>query len=174
MNYLEHIKCYQDFPKKDIIFWDFTYLLKDVKVREKAMDEIQKSILDQNIDKIIAIESKGFIIGAILADRLKKSLILIRKPNLIPGEYYTETFEKEYGQGEYQIKKDAIKKGEKVAIIYDIMAGSGATNASINLIERCGGVVKKLIYITELEYLKGRQEIKCKNIFSLIKIKEKK
>lgn len=173
MDYSKYIKSYKDFPKENVLFWDFTYLLKDVKARKEAIKEIKAFLEGKNIDKIVAIESKGFTIGSILAYELEKPLVLIRKPNLIPGDFYSETFVKEYGTAEYQIKKDAIEKDEKIAVVYDIMAGSGATKAAINLIEKCGGQVSDLIYVTELEYLKGREELEKYNIFSLFKVGEK-
>lgn len=174
MCYKEYIRSYKDFPKEGVLYWDFTYLLKDVDMRKQAISEMLEFLKDKDIDKIVAIESKGFTIGSILAYELDKPLVLIRKPNLIPGEFYSETFVKEYGTAEYQMKKDAIEKNEKVVIVYDIMAGSGATKAAINLVEKCGGKVKGLLYVTELEYLKGRQDLQGYDIFSLYKVREKK
>ena len=109
-----------------------------------------------------------------MAYELNVPLVLIRKPNLIPGEFYSETFIKEYGTAEYQIKNDAIDKDENVVIVYDIMAGSGASQAGINLVEKSGGQVNGLVYITELEYLGGRENLEKYDIFSLVKVKEKK
>lgn len=174
MEYKELIKSYPDFPKEGVLFWDFTYLLKDVKARRKAIEEIKEFLKEKKVDKIAAIESKGFTIGSILAYELNIPLVLIRKPNLIPGKYYSESFVKEYGTAEYQIKEDAIKEDENVVIVYDIMAGSGASKAGINLVEKCGGKVTGLVYITELEYLKGREDLKGYDIFSLVKVREKK
>jgi len=165
MNYTDFVKSYKDFPKKDILFWDFTYLLKDVNARNAAINEMRAFLNSKKVDKIAAIESKGFTIGAILAHELQKPLVLIRKPSLIPDEVYSENFIKEYGMGEYQIKKDAI--------IYDIMAGSGASTASINLVRKCGGNVNALVYITELEYLNGRNNLSDYDIFSLVKVSDK-
>lgn len=173
MNYKEFVKSYKDFPKENVLFWDFTYLLKDVKARKRAIEEIKEFLKDTKVDKIAAIESKGFTIGSILAYELNLPLVLIRKPNLIPGKYYSEKFVKEYGIAEYQIKDDAIQNGENVVIVYDIMAGSGASQAGINLVERCGGKVNGLVYITELEYLKGREKLDKYNIFSLVKVSDK-
>lgn len=173
MDYRNYVKGYYDFPKEGVLFWDFTYLLKDVEVREKAIKEMIEFLKTKKIEKIVAIESKGFTIGSILADNLHLPLVLIRKPNLIPGKYYEEEFIKEYGTAKYQIKSDAIEKGERVAIIYDIMAGSGATLASINLVTKCGGIVDSLLYVTELEYLNGRKDLDKYNIFSLVKVKDK-
>jgi len=170
MNYREYIKSYKDFPKKDITFWDFTYLLNDVEARNSAIKDIKKFLHNKEFNKIVAIESKGFTIGAIIAHELNKPLVLIRKPNLIPSDFYSETFNKEYGTSEYQIKSDLINENDKVIIIYDIMAGSGATKCAINLIERCGGKITSLVYITELEYLKGRQDLQDYDVFSLVKI----
>lgn len=174
MEYKEYVKSYKDFPRKDVLFWDFTYLLKDVNARKTAIEEIKDFLKDKKVDKIAAIESKGFTIGAMLAYELDLPLVLIRKPNLIPGEYYSESFVKEYGTGEYQIKKDAIQKEENVIIVYDIMAGSRASQAGINLVEKCGGNVAGIAFITELEYLNGRENLKEYDIFSLVKVKEKR
>lgn len=173
MDYKNYVRSYRDFPKKDILFWDFTYLLKEPKARKNAVEEIKIFLKDKKVDKIAAIESKGFTIGSIIAHELDLPLILIRKPNLIPGEFYSETFVKEYGTAEYQIKDDAIDENENVVIIYDIMAGSGATKAGINLVKKCGGNVSGLVYITELEYLRGREDLSEYDIFSLVKVKEK-
>lgn len=173
MDYKNYVRSYKDFPKKDILFWDFTYLLKDPKARKSAVEEIKTFLKDKKVDKIAAIESKGFTIGSIVAHELDLSLILIRKPNLIPGEFHSETFVKEYGTAEYQIKDDAIEENENIVIIYDIMAGSGATKAGINLVKKCGGNVSGLVYITELEYLGGREDLSEYDIFSLVKVKEK-
>ena len=173
MDYKNYVRSYKDFPKKDILFWDFTYLLKDPKARKSAVEEIKTFLKDKKVDKIAAIESKGFTIGSTVAHELDLSLILIRKPNLIPGEFHSETFVKEYGTAEYQIKDDAIDENENVVIIYDIMAGSGATKAGINLVKKCGGNVSGLVYITELEYLGGREDLSEYDIFSLVKVKEK-
>jgi len=173
MDYKKYVKSYKDFPKKDVMFWDFTYLLKAPEAREKAVAEMKDFLEKKKVDKIAAIESKGFTIGSILAYELNLPLVLIRKPNLIPGNYYSETFIKEYGIAEYQIKDDAIEDGENVAIIYDIMAGSGASKAGINLVKKCGGNIVGLVYVTELEYLNGRDELKGYDIFSLVKVGEK-
>ena len=173
MNYKEFVKSYKDFPKENVLFWDFTYLLKDVNARKSAIQEIKEFLKDKKVDKIAAIESKGFTIGSMLAYELNLPLVLIRKPNLIPGKYHSEKFVKEYGTAEYQIKDDAIQKNENIVIVYDIMAGSGASQAGINLVEKCGGKVNGLVYITELEYLNGREKLDKYNIFSLMKVSDK-
>jgi len=173
MNYKELVRSYKDFPKKGVVFWDFTYLLRDIEARREAIFEMLEFLKNKGIEKIAAVEAKGFTLGSILAYEMNLPLILIRKPNLIPDDIYSETFIKEYGVGEYQIKRDAIEKDEKVAVVYDIMAGSSASLAAINLIERCGGKVGGLIYVTELEYLQGRKDLRDYDVFSLVKVAEK-
>lgn len=173
MDYRDVVRSYPNFPKGGVLFWDFTYLLKDVDKRKKAIEEMKGFLKDKKVDKIVAIESKGFTIGSILAYELDLPLVLIRKPNLIPGEFIREEFVKEYGTAEYQMKSDAIESNENVVIVYDIMAGSGATKAGINLVEKLGGKVSGLIYVTELEYLHGREDLNGYDIFSLVKVSEK-
>ena len=170
MDYKEFVKCYEDFPKEGVVFWDFTYLLKDVEARNAVICEMLGFLKDKNINKIAAVEAKGFTVGSILSHEMKLPLVLIRKPDLIPNEVYSESFIKEYGTGEYQIKKDAVNKGEKVAIVYDILAGGGAGLAAAALVEKCGGDVGGIIYVTELEYLSGREDLENYDVFSLVKV----
>lgn len=161
---------YHDFPKPGVVFWDFTPLEEQPELMKQAITEIKTHFSGKQIDKIAAVESKGFIIGSALAYGMNQPLVLIRKPHLIPGEVLSETFVKEYGEGEYQIKQGVITSGEHVLIVYDIMAGPGATRAAINLVERSGGTVAGAAFITELEYLHGRDQLAGYDIFSLVKI----
>ena len=172
MDFKDYVKRYSDFPKKDVVFWDFTDLLKNPDARSAAIRQMLTFLKDKKIDKIAAIEAKGFTIGSILAHEMNIPLVLIRKPNLIPGKVYSETFVKEYGTGEYCIKADAVLPGERVAVIYDIMAGSGASLAASHLIERMGGVIGGLLYVTELDYLNGRTDLSSYELFSLVRITE--
>lgn len=173
MNFKRFVVGTKNFPKPDVTFWDFTPLLDNVQARNMALCQMQNFLASHNVSKIAAIESKGFTIGSMLAERLSLPLVLIRKPNLIPTNFASQTFIKEYGVGEYQLKKDAVKPGDKVALVYDIMAGPGATNCGINLLMQLGASVEACVYVTELTYLKGREQIACKNLFSLVKIHDK-
>lgn len=164
------VKPYRDFPKPGVVFWDFTPLEEKPELMKDAIMQIKKYFQKSQIDKIAAVESKGFIIGSNLAYELGKPLVLIRKPHLIPGEVIAEKFIKEYGEGEYQMKKGVVRKGEHVLIVYDIMAGPGASQAAIHLVEQNGGLVAGLAFITELEYLHGRESLKNYRVFSLVKI----
>lgn len=173
MDYSQYLKRTNNFPKDGVLFFDTTYLLKNVEARTEAVNTMKKFLEGKDIDKIVAIEANGFPLGSILAHELKKPLVFIRKPQFAPGERYSEKFIKEYGEGEYVLFKDLINPGEKVALLYSIMAGSGATGAAINLIKKCGGIVTDLLYVVELEYLKGREAFPDCNILSLVKVSEK-
>ena len=171
--YYDCIESFRDFPKDGVIFWDFTPLTDNPELFNKAIDDIAEHFSNKNITKIAAVESKGFVIGSALAYKLKKPLILIRKPGLIPGRILSETFTKEYGQGEYQMKEGVLDKSDNVLIVYDIMAGSGASGAAINLVEKTTAAVAGCAFVVELEYLGGREKLSKYDIFSLVKIKNK-
>lgn len=167
------IAWHMDFPKPGVCYWDFTGLLADPAQLREAIEKIKTHFGKENIEKVAAVEAKGFTVGAALAYDLGVPLVLIRKPELTPGEVESEKFEKEYGFGEYQLKREGIKNGEQILIVYDIMAGPGASQAAINLVTRSGGKVLGIAFILELEYLKGREQLDVNlNIFSLVKIKE--
>lgn len=172
-NFRDCVASHKDFPKPGVVYWDFTYLLKDPVRRSEAVAEFIAYFRDSGITKIAAVESKGFTIGALIADALKLPLILIRKPNLIPGAFLTESFIKEYGTGTYELKNDACDSSDSVLIIYDIMAGPGATRAAANLVQRTGARVAGCGFVVELEYLHGREALKDLDVFSLVKIAKK-
>jgi adenine phosphoribosyltransferase len=172
--YIDYIESFEGFPKEGVVFWDFTLLLENPELFKQAINEIAAHYKSKEITKIAAIESKGFIVGTALALEMRKPLCLIRKPNLIPGNIVSRKFEKEYGFGEYNIKKDAFKKGDTVLIVYDIFAGPGATRAAIELIEETGAKVIGCTFVIELLYLGGTDGLKDYDMFSLVKISEKK
>lgn len=171
--YKKFIKSYQNFPKPGVLFWDFTPLNENPKMFRRAITDLKKQVIRKKITKIAAIEAKGFVIGSALAYEMKKPLVLIRKPQLIPGMVWSEDFEKEYGFGTYEIKKNAIKKNDRVLIVYDILAGPGATQAAIRLVDRVGAQVVGCVFVIELEYLKGREALSKYDLISLVKISKK-
>lgn len=173
MNYKEYVDSYSDFPKEGVRFWDFTPLLKNPAVLRQAVTDIRQYFAEKDVMKIAAIESKGFILGGALAYAFERPLVIIRKPGLTPGSVKKEHFVKEYGQGEYELKEESFQNGEKVLIVYDILAAPGATEAAIKLVEDQGAQVIGCTYIIELEYLNGRTLLQSRDIFSLVKIQEK-
>lgn len=172
--YYKYVESFKDFPKKGIIFWDFTPLLTNPEIFKEAVQDILNHFKNKKITKVAAIESKGFTLGTALAYEMRKPLVLIRKSGLIPSKTISEDFIKEYGKGRYEIKDKSLNKSDCVLLVYDIMAGSGATKAAINLIEKQRAKVAGCAYVIELEYLKGREDLKQYDLYPLVKILEKK
>ena len=155
INYRNYLETCKDFPKQGVVYWDFTPILANPVVFRQAVRDIAARFKD--VTKIAAVEAKGFTLGAALAYEMQLPLVLIRKPELTPGKTLSEKFIKEYGAGEYHLKEGVVHAKDRVLIVYDIMAGAGATRAAINLVERSGGKVVGCAYVIELEYLKGRE-----------------
>ncbi len=158
-----------DFPKPGIVFKDITTLLSDAKSFQKAVDLFGNRYIDMDFKYVVGIEARGFIIGAALAYKLCKGVVLVRKKGKLPGEKISATYELEYGVDILEIHKDAIKPGDKVIIVDDLLATGGTVKATIQLIERLGGDVIECGFLCELPFLKGREKLKGYEVFSLIK-----
>ena len=169
-NIKSKIRTIPDFPKKGIMFRDITTLLKDPNAFRQVIDCFVDRYEGKNIDKILAIESRGFIIGGALADRLGKSFIPARKPGKLPSKTVKAEYELEYGKDALEIHEDAINPGDKVLIIDDLLATSGTARAAIDLVKKLDGNVVECAFIVELVDLKGREKIESKNVpvFSLV------
>lgn len=167
-NYRNYLETCTDFPKQGVVYWDFTPILANPDVFRAAVLDIAAHF--KGVTKIAAVEAKGFTLGAALAYELQLPLVLIRKPELTPGKTLSEKFVKEYGVGEYHIKEGVVGSKDRVLIVYDIMAGAGATEAAIKLVERSGGNVVGCAYVIELDYLKGREGLVGYDLFSLVRI----
>jgi adenine phosphoribosyltransferase len=163
------IRDIPDFPKKGVIFKDITPLLKERESFKEVIDEISNRCLDKKIDTVVSIESRGFIIGSAIAYKLQTGLVLIRKKGKLPWQTHQATCELEYGTDTLEIHQDAIKPGEKVLIVDDLLATGGTVCAAIDLIERLKGQIVGITFLIELTFLKGREQIKDYPIFSLIK-----
>lgn len=170
MNLSRYIRSFQGFPKPDVTYRDFTPLLENPDIFQQAIDRIRQHYADRDITHIAAIEAKGFILGSALAYAMHLPLTLIRKPGLIPGETGKCTFIKEYGTGEYQIKKKAFPEGNRFLLVYDILAGGGATKAAIQLLESQKANISGCAYVIELTALSGREALHGIDVFSLVKI----
>ena len=153
------IRTVPNWPKQGIMFRDITTLIKDRAGFETLLNILEKRYKDKDIDVIAGVESRGFIIGAALASRLKKGFVLIRKPGKLPADTIKEEYELEYGKDSVEIHKDAIKFGEKVLLVDDLIASGGTAAAAGKLIERLGGTVVECAFIVELPELKGRDKI---------------
>lgn len=157
-----------DFPKKGILFKDITTLLKEPAGLKNALDQMYNKVKELKIDKVVALESRGFIFGPHLAYRLNAGFVPIRKPGKLPAETITEEYALEYGTDKIQIHKDAINKGDKVLIVDDLLATGGTAKAAVNLIKKLGGEIAGLLFLIELDFLKGRNKLQTEQIFSLI------
>lgn len=168
MELKDTIRAIENYPKEGVIFRDITTLLKDKDAFEKAVDEMAAKI-DEDVDKIIGIEARGFILGAALAYKLNKGFVPVRKPGKLPWDKLSESYDLEYGQDSIEIHKDAIEPGEKVVIVDDLLATGGTSKACLKLVRSLRGEVSSLLFLIELEGLKGRDLLKGEKVLSVIK-----
>jgi adenine phosphoribosyltransferase len=162
------IRNVPDYPKKGIMFRDITTLLKDKKRFHMCIDEMSKRIERIDADYIVGIEARGFITGSVLAYKLGRGFIPIRKKGKLPGAVITRNYEKEYGKDTIEMHKDSIKKGDKVIITDDLLATGETANAAAELVRSAGGNVSAFAFIVELSDLNGREKLSGK-IISLVK-----
>jgi len=162
------IRDVPNFPKEGIIFKDITTLLKNSSGLNEAINSLYELAKGKGITKVAGIESRGFILGGALAQKLNAGFIPIRKPNKLPSEKISATYELEYGTDKIEIHKDAIEKGDKVLLHDDLLATGGTMEAAIKLIESLGGEVVQVSFLIELNFLKGREKLKSYDVQSLI------
>ncbi len=151
------IRNVKDFPKPGIVFRDITTLLKDSEAFQKMGNQLFEFSKDKGIQKVVGIDSRGFIFGGYLANRLDAGLVLIRKSGKLPSETIKQTYQLEYGTDTLEIHKDAVLPGEKVLIHDDLLATGGTAKAACELIEKMGGKVVQVSFMIELSFLNGRQ-----------------
>lgn len=163
------IRDIPDFPKQGILFKDITTLLKDPAAFARAVDLLAEPYLNEQIDLVMSVESRGFIFGAPLAYKLGAGFVPARKPGKLPAECIGVEYALEYGTAALQVHKDAIKPGQRVLVTDDLLATGGTVAAAIELIRRLGGEVVGLVFLIELTFLKGRDRLPCQQIHSLIR-----
>ena len=168
MELKELIRDVPNFPKKGIIFKDITTLLKNPEGLKSALEKLFELSKDKGITKVVGIESRGFILGGALAEKLNAGFIPIRKPGKLPAETISESYELEYGTDEIEIHKDAIQPGDVVLLHDDLLATGGTMKAACNLVEKLGGKVAQISFLIELTFLNGRNLLKDYEIVSLI------
>ncbi len=163
------IRTVPDFPKKGILFYDITTLLHDPDYFSYAMKGMMDMFKKKKIDAIAAAESRGFIFGSIIAHELKLPFVPLRKPGRLPYKTLkTEEYGKEYGKDGLEIHEDAIKKGDKVMLVDDLLATGGTMEAVANLVEKMGGEIVGMAFLIELGFLGGRKKLDRYNICSLM------
>ena len=163
------IRTVPHWPKKNIMFRDITTLLKNPEGLKETVDLFYKRYANKKIDTVIGIESRGFIIGAPLAYLLGCGFVPVRKPGKLPAECESEEYSLEYGKDKIEIHKDAVKKGDRILIIDDLLATGGTCNAARNLVKKLKGEIVECAFVVELTDLNGRDKIKGENIFSIVK-----
>jgi len=167
VNLREKIAEYPNFPKKGILFRDFSPILKDPSALSLIADEFSKHFHPKDIDLFAGIESRGFILASVLASRYNKGMIMIRKAGKLPGKTTKLSYTIEYGKDTLEIQKDIIKKGQRILICDDLLATGGTAKASAKLIEKVGGKISGFAFIielTELNGIKGISKYDCKSL----------
>ena len=164
----EYVKSIPDFPEKGIIFRDVTSVLQDADGLHLAIDEMQKFLEGVEFDVIAGTESRGFIFGVPIAYNLHKAFVPVRKKGKLPRETVSAEYELEYGKADIEMHKDAIQPGQKVVLVDDLIATGGTIEAAARLVEELGGEVVKIIFLMELEGLKGREKLKGYDVESVI------
>lgn len=169
MNLREKISEYPNYPKKGILFRDFNPILRDPAALSYIADEFAKHFHPKDVDVFAGIEARGFVLACLLAARYDKGIILIRKAGKLPGKKSKMSYTVEYGKDAIEIQNDSIKKGEKVVICDDLLAGGGTAKAAAKIVEKIGGQITGFAFIIELTELNGIKKIKEYNCKSLVK-----
>ena len=164
----DYVTSIPDFPKEGIIFRDITTVIQDPEGFRLAIDKMQSFLKDVDFDVVVGAESRGFIFGAPIAYNCGKGFALVRKKGKLPRATIEESYELEYGTATIEMHKDAIKPGQKVVLVDDLIATGGTSKAMIRLVERLGGKVVKLVFLIELAGLNGRERLKDYDIDSAI------
>ena len=159
MNLKDYIRSIPDYPKKGILFRDITTLIKDEKAFSETINRIVEKAKKMKIDKIAAIESRGFVFASAVSYIMNKPFILLRKKNKLPADVYSTDFELEYGTATIEVHKDSINRGEKVLIIDDLIATGGTAEAAAKLIEISGGKVTAFVFVINLFDLNGSDKL---------------
>lgn len=162
------IRDIPDFPKPGIVFKDVTPLLADPVALSTMIDEIVVGLGRGTVDKVVGIEARGFIVAAPVAYHMAAGFVPVRKRGKLPWETESASYSLEYGEETLEIHRDAIAKGERVAIVDDVLATGGTAEATAQLVERLGGVVAGMAFLIELGFLKGRARLTDYDLFSLV------
>ena len=164
----EYVRSIPDFPEPGIIFRDVTSILQDPDGLKLSIDLIQEKLGGLDFDVIAGTESRGFIFGVPVAYNMHKAFVPVRKKGKLPCETVSREYALEYGTAAIEIHKDAIKPGQKVVVIDDLIATGGTIEAAVKLIEELGGEVVKVVFLMELAGLKGRERLKDYDVESVI------
>lgn len=168
MNLKEKIRTVPDFPKKGIMFRDITPLLSDAEAFRHVIGHFLGRYKGKGITVVASAESRGFIFGSVLAYELGVPFVPLRKPGKLPYKKIRQDFQTEYSTDAFEIHEDAVKSGDKVLIVDDLLATGGTSKAAADLIEKLGGKVAGIAFVIELSFLSGREKLKGYDVFSLV------
>jgi adenine phosphoribosyltransferase len=163
------IRQVPDFPKPGILFYDITTLLQDPEGFRAAIDSIAQPFRDERIDLVVGIESRGFIFGSTVADRIGAGFTPVRKPGKLPSTTVKATYDLEYGSDTLEMHDDGVRKGQRVLIVDDLLATGGTARATMELVKRQGGEVRALAFLIELIALSGRSKLEGERIHAVLK-----
>jgi len=172
MNLKKKLRTIPNWPKQGVLFWDITTLLKDKKAMNYVIKKFFNEYKDKEINKIVSIESRGFIFGSVLAYKLKVPFVPIRKPGKLPAATTKIEYELEYGKDALEIHNDAISEEDKVLIVDDLLATGGTSKAAAELVEKLNGKVEGFAFVINLPELKGKEKLKDYNVFNLVDCEE--
>lgn len=168
MDLKERIRNIADYPQPGIIFRDITTLIGDGQAYRQVIDDFVEHVRPLDVDVILVLDARGFLVGSPVAYVLGTGVVPIRKAGKLPWETYRVKYDLEYGSDEFEMHKDAIHPGEKVAILDDLLATGGTARAACDLVEMAGGEVVTLGFVIELTDLNGREKLKGYDVFSLV------
>jgi adenine phosphoribosyltransferase len=163
------IRHVPDFPKTGILFYDITTLLQDPAGLHAAIDALSQPFATDRVDVVVGVESRGFIFGAAVADRLHAGFAPVRKKGKLPWKTRSATYELEYGTDSLEIHDDGVRKGQRVLIVDDLLATGGTARATCDLVRGSGGEVLACAFLIELEALKGRERLRGERVVSVLK-----
>ena len=158
-----------DWPKKGILFYDLTTLLKNASAFREAVDALIAPFREREIDLVAGIEARGFIFAPIVAYALRAGFVPVRKPGKLPASTHRATYQLEYGTDSLEIHRDAIQPGQRVVIVDDLIATGGTARAVADIVKQMGGTVVALAFLVELEFLKGRDRLPDYEVVSILK-----
>ena len=162
------IRHVPDFPKPGILFYDITTLLRDPEGFRAAIDQVSAPFRDRGITLVVGIESRGFILGAAVADRIGAGFVPVRKPGKLPSASVRATYDLEYGTDSLEMHRDAIDNGQRVLIVDDLLATGGTARATVDLVKGIGGVVEGIAFLIELAALNGRSKLQGEKIHAVL------
>ena len=168
MDLKQHIRHVPDFPKAGILFYDITTLLRDPEGFTATIDMLSRPYAGMGIDAVVGIESRGFILGAAVAERIKAGFIPIRKPGKLPSKTLKESYALEYSTDALEVHEDALERGQRVLIVDDVLATGGTAAAAAQLVRKLGADLQGLAFLIELQFLNGSSKLTGEQVFSVL------